>query len=183
MHKIGSSSSRQRKTHELPVRSAFEQSAILQLSDDDLLVTNPRVVVILANSSTDVGYMSFELPAALSLRVAHPPFLYGGAVIFFGVCTVCTSAARTYASFMVLRLLLGFGESFVQTGFVFLSLWYTKEEMTTRCGASLLQGILIPWFGFGFGPQRLYETNNLFSILFRFHSTGWRLFRSNSLWN
>lgn len=127
--------------------------------------------------------MSFELPAALSLRVAHPPFLYGSAVIFFGVCTVCTSAARTYASVMVLRLLLGFGESFVQTGFVFLSLWYTKEEMTTRCGASLLQGILVPWFGFGYGPQRLDETNNLISILFRFHSTGWCLFRSNSLWN
>ena len=78
--------------------------------------------------------MSFELPATLSIRVWHPNFVYGGAVIFFGLCALLTSEARNYASVMVLRLFLGFGESFIQTGFVYLSLWYSSRELTTRCG-------------------------------------------------
>ncbi|KAJ9617685.1 hypothetical protein H2204_013560 [Knufia peltigerae] len=85
-----------------------------------------------------VGYMSFELPATLSIRVFRPNWVYGGAVVFFGLCALLTSEARSYASVMVLRLLLGFGESVIQTGFVYLSLWYTNKELTTRCAF---------WFG------------------------------------
>jgi MFS family permease len=84
--------------------------------------------------------MAFELPAALSLRIVHPPFVYGTAVVTFGVCAVCMSAARTYAAVMVLRLLIGLAEAFVQTGFVFISLWYTKDELTTRCGMLSFDG-------------------------------------------
>lgn len=82
--------------------------------------------------------MSFELPATLSIRVFRPNWVYGGAVVFFGLCALLTSEARSYASVMVLRLLLGFGESVIQTGFVYLSLWYTNKELTTRCGMWLL---------------------------------------------
>lgn len=82
----------------------------------------------------DVGYMVFELPAALSLRIIHPPYVYGTAVISFGICAACMSTAMSYAAVMVLRLLIGLAEAFVQTGFVFISLWYTKDELTTRCG-------------------------------------------------
>ena len=80
--------------------------------------------------------MVFELPAALALRVAHPNHVYGGAVVFFGLCAACTAVSGGYAGLMVLRLFLGFGESFVQTGFVFISLWYKRNEITTRCGVS-----------------------------------------------
>jgi MFS family permease len=76
----------------------------------------------------------FELPAALSLRLFHPNVLYGSAVIAFGVLATIMSAVRSYAPIMVVRVLLGFAEAFVQTGFVYLSLWYRREEVTTRAG-------------------------------------------------
>lgn len=80
--------------------------------------------------------MVFELPAALSLRVVHPPYVYGASVIMFGVFAVCMASARSYAPVMILRLLIGLAEAFVQTGFVFISLWYLPHELTTRCGMS-----------------------------------------------
>ncbi len=35
---------------------------------------------------------------------------------------------------MIIRTFLGFTEAFVQTGFLFLTLWYRPEEVTTRTG-------------------------------------------------
>ncbi|KAJ9610477.1 hypothetical protein H2200_005254 [Cladophialophora chaetospira] len=89
-----------------------------------------------------VGYMIFELPAALSLRVLHPNWAYGSAVISFGVLAASMAVVRSYAAVMVIRILLGFAEAFVQTGFIFLSLWYRREELTTRAGTvSKIQNI------------------------------------------
>lgn len=81
-----------------------------------------------------VGYLIFELPAALSLRIFHPNWAYGTAVIIFGVLAASMTAVRSYAPIMVIRTFLGFAEAFVQTGFVFLTLWYRREELTTRTG-------------------------------------------------
>lgn len=78
--------------------------------------------------------MVFELPAALSIRMIPPNIAYGVAVMLFGVCAACLSASRSYAPVMVLRLMIGLGEAYVQTGYVFLSLWYKRDELTTRCG-------------------------------------------------
>lgn len=134
-------------------RAALGNARLMQFPQD-LHLTNQQFyncLMIICTWSTsvrttlltfaDVGYMSFELPATLSIRVWHPNFVYGGAVVFFGLCALLTSQARSYASVMVLRLFLGFGESFIQTGFVYLSLWYSNRELTTRCGmwATILQ--------------------------------------------
>jgi hypothetical protein len=47
------------------------------------------------------------------------------------------AAVRSYAPVMVIRTFLGFTEAFVQTGFLFLTLWYRREEVTTRTGTSV----------------------------------------------
>ena len=78
--------------------------------------------------------MVFELPAALSLRWFHPNYTYETAVILFGIFACCLSTARSYAVVMILRLLIGLSEAYVQTGYVFLSLWYKRNELTTRGG-------------------------------------------------
>ena len=78
--------------------------------------------------------MVFELPAALSLRLIYPNYAYGIAVILFGVFACCLSVAKSYAVVMILRLLIGLSEAYVQTGCVFLSLWYKRDELATRCG-------------------------------------------------
>ena len=88
----------------------------------------------MANEPLDVGYLIFELPAALSLRIMHPNWVYGSAVMSFGVLAASMAAVKSYAGVMVIRTLLGFSEAFVQTGFIFLTLWYRREEVTTRAG-------------------------------------------------
>lgn len=86
------------------------------------------------NTSPVVGYLVFELPAALALRLFPPNWVYGVAVIMFGVLATSMTAVRTYAPIMVIRLLLGLSEATIQTGFLFLTLWYRREEVTTRAG-------------------------------------------------
>lgn len=88
----------------------------------------------MANMCPDVGYLIFELPAALALRLFPPNWVYGVAVIIFGVLATSMTAVRTYAPIMVIRLLLGLSEATIQTGFLFLTLWYRREEVTTRAG-------------------------------------------------
>lgn len=78
--------------------------------------------------------MVVELPAILSLRVIPPNYVFGFAVIFFGIFSTCLSQSKSYAAVMNLRLLIGIAEAFVQSGWVFLSLWYRKEELATRTG-------------------------------------------------
>ncbi|KAF2158851.1 hypothetical protein M409DRAFT_71412 [Zasmidium cellare ATCC 36951] len=79
-----------------------------------------------------VGYMVFELPAALSLRFLHPGWAYGSAVMAFGVFSTCLSSVHSYGGVLGLRLLLGCAEAYLQTGLVYLALWYKPGEMGTR---------------------------------------------------
>ena len=81
--------------------------------------------------------MVVELPAILSLRGIAPNVVFGLAVIFFGIFSACLSQSKSYAAVIILRLLIGIAEAFVQSGWVFLSLWYRKEELSTRTGQFL----------------------------------------------
>ncbi|CAI4214547.1 unnamed protein product [Parascedosporium putredinis] len=81
-----------------------------------------------------VGYMAFEFPVFIMIRRFHAPTVYALSVIAFGVAGLCTAYAKTYAQVLVLRLILGCGEAAVQTSFLFVSLWYRREELGTRCG-------------------------------------------------
>ena len=82
--------------------------------------------------------MVFELPAALRLRIFHPGWAYGIAVILFGLFSCCLSVAKSYGSVIVFRLLLGFSEAYVQIGLVFLSLFYLPNEMAKRTSSLIL---------------------------------------------
>lgn len=78
--------------------------------------------------------MVFEFPAFVLIRRFHAPTIYALSVIIFGVAGLCTAFAKTYGQVIVLRLILGCGEATVQTSFLFVSLWYRREEMSVRCG-------------------------------------------------
>ncbi|KAF2173687.1 hypothetical protein M409DRAFT_61982 [Zasmidium cellare ATCC 36951] len=79
-----------------------------------------------------VGYMVAELPAALLLRILPSNLVYALSCLGFGLLAACTSKAGGYAGVMVIRFLLGIMEAAIQTGFVFISLWYQEKEMATR---------------------------------------------------
>ncbi|KAJ5610281.1 major facilitator superfamily domain-containing protein [Penicillium lagena] len=79
-----------------------------------------------------VGYMVFELPAALTLRYIPAPVVFGSSVVIFGVIACCIAACHSYAPIMVLRLLTGAFEAVVQTGNLYLAQWYYPNEVGTR---------------------------------------------------
>lgn len=78
--------------------------------------------------------MIVELPAYMCLRVFNPAYVYGFAVVCFGVFGASVAAATNYPGLIILRLFIGLGEAFVQTAFIFVTLWYKRDEIATRQG-------------------------------------------------
>lgn len=78
--------------------------------------------------------MVIELPAGLLLRVYHPRYVIGYAAVSFGVFAHCVATAKSYTTVMVLRVLIGLAEAFVNNGFLYASLWYRPHELALRTG-------------------------------------------------
>ena len=80
--------------------------------------------------------MVIELPAGLLLRVWHPRYVIGCAAAAFGVFSCCVAVSKSYVSVMVLRVLIGLSEAFVNNAFIYISLWYGSDELALRTGKS-----------------------------------------------
>lgn len=78
--------------------------------------------------------MLFELPVCLLLRYVHPRYLFGGAMLAFGTFAALFAVTKSYAGVMVLRVLIGIGEVFVNNAWIYLSLWYKPSELSLRSG-------------------------------------------------
>ncbi|KAK7964529.1 hypothetical protein LTR80_005530 [Exophiala xenobiotica] len=81
-----------------------------------------------------VGFALAELPCALLLRKISANYVYGSSVILFGIVTTLVFVSGSYAGLMVLRFLLGIGEAVITTGFLYLNLWYRRDELAWRSG-------------------------------------------------
>ncbi|RYP46677.1 hypothetical protein DL768_007149 [Monosporascus sp. mg162] len=79
-----------------------------------------------------VGYLIFQLPGTLLLRKIGPANQFAGAMIGWGVVTVCTVKASTYGHMMAIRFLVGVTEAFIQGSILYLSFWYRYNELATR---------------------------------------------------
>ncbi|KAI1614623.1 major facilitator superfamily domain-containing protein [Exophiala viscosa] len=82
-----------------------------------------------------LGYMVLELPAGLLLRICPPRFVLGVNAVLFGIFACAMASAKSYASVMVLRVLIGFAEAFVNNAYLYISLWYRPNELSTRTAA------------------------------------------------
>lgn len=78
--------------------------------------------------------MVIELPAGMALRYIHPRYVFASSLVIFGICATCLAASRNYAAVMVLRLLIGLGEAFINNSWIFISLWYKPQELSLRAG-------------------------------------------------
>jgi len=78
------------------------------------------------------------LPSNLVMRVIQPPRIIGTAITFFSICTLFLVITRTYAAILVLRVLVGCGQAFVQVAILYFSIWYKKNEVATRIGEASL---------------------------------------------
>ena len=88
-----------------------------------------------------LGYMLIELPAGMALRYIHPRYCFGIALVLFGMCATLLSITK-YGGIMVLRLLIGLAEVFITNTFIYISLWYRREEITKRVGE--LKSLYVP---------------------------------------
>lgn len=70
----------------------------------------------------------------MSLRYIPARFAFGVPIMAFGMFIVLMAFENSYASLMVLRVMVGFGEVFVNNAFIFLTLWYRPEEVALRTG-------------------------------------------------
>ncbi|KAF7525051.1 hypothetical protein G7054_g11215 [Neopestalotiopsis clavispora] len=89
-----------------------------------------------------VGYLLFQLPAMLLMRKVGPPVEFACAMIVWGVVTVCTIKATNYIHLMIIRLLVGASEAFIQGAVLYLSFWYPYNELATR-GAILYSSVAL----------------------------------------
>lgn len=53
-------------------------------------------------------------------------------MIIWGIITACTVEAKSYATLMVIRALIGCAEGFIQGAVLYLSFWYPYNELATR---------------------------------------------------
>lgn len=78
--------------------------------------------------------MLIELPAAMTLRYFQPRYVFGLALIVFGVFAAIIPPSRSYGGVMALRVLIGLGEAFTTNAYIFITLWYKPKELATRTG-------------------------------------------------
>ena len=68
------------------------------------------------------------------MRVVRAQWIFGGAILLFGVFATLITVSGGFAGLMVLRLLLGICEAILTLGFLYLSLWYRPDELALRSG-------------------------------------------------
>ncbi|WRT70486.1 uncharacterized protein IL334_007484 [Kwoniella shivajii] len=83
-----------------------------------------------------VGYLPFQIPSNLIVSSIPRPGLYiCGACILWGTISACTAAVHSYATLLVVRVILGMAEAVFFPGVIYLmSAWYVKREFATRIG-------------------------------------------------
>ncbi|OCK99096.1 MFS general substrate transporter [Cenococcum geophilum 1.58] len=122
-----------------------------------------------------VGYLTFMLPSNLAMRVISPPKMIGTAIIFFGICTLCLAATKKYAAILVLRVLNGSGQAFVQVAFLYFSIWYKRSEVATRAAMyytpATISGCLSGLIAYGV-DKNLRDTSKLLSWQWLFITEG-----------
>ncbi|KAJ5953307.1 MFS general substrate transporter [Penicillium verhagenii] len=78
----------------------------------------------------------------LILRYIEAYLLLGFGNIFWGICTVMLIFSTGMILPSILRILIGIAEGLTQVNIIFLTMWYTKEEMATRTGFWMSFGAL-----------------------------------------
>ncbi|KAK9420502.1 putative Pantothenate transporter [Seiridium unicorne] len=120
-------------------RSDLANAKVAGMADDLKLSSGNYSLVA---SILLVGYLVCQLPAMLLMRKIGPPLEFAGAMIAWGVATVCTITASNYVHLMILRLIVGSAEAFIGGAVLYLSFWYPYTELATR-GAILYSSVAL----------------------------------------
>ena len=100
-----------------------------------------------------VGFIIGQPAGVYTLRSMTPQVVLGSAVLIWGLMIVSMTQVTTPAQAMGLRIIIGFCEGLDHAALLYLSLWYTPDELATRSGifysASSLAGAFNGLIAFG----------------------------------
>lgn len=84
-----------------------------------------------------VGYIIFMLPANVCLRAPRvsAPVVIGASVVLFGTFCAGLGGSQNYATVLVLRILVGSAQAFIQGLGLYFTFWYKRNELASRSGA------------------------------------------------
>lgn len=117
-------------------------AARLKGLQDDLGLDNTQYATCL--SILYVGYILMQVPSNMFInRIQRPSLYIAGAMLLWGIISILSGVAHSFASMVATRFFLGFVEAaFLPGALLLLSKWYTRRELTTR-NALLFCGNLI----------------------------------------
>lgn len=85
----------------------------------------------------DLGYMLFELPPGILLRIRHPRYVIGGASVCFSLFAARMAAIKGYRHLAALRTLIGvtegIGDCVIFTSECGISRMKCLDELASRC--------------------------------------------------
>jgi hypothetical protein len=113
-----------------------------------------------------IGYAVIELPCCLALLYIRPSLHFGVATVIFGMLATLIAAVHSYGALIAIRFLLGLSEAFVQAAFIFVSLWYQRDELALRVAifwnATPLAGAVSGLIAYGVG-KNLHDAQGIAS--------------------
>lgn len=89
-----------------------------------------------------VGSIVCQPVGGLLIRFVEAYLLLGFANIAWGICTIMLLFSSSVVLPSILRVLIGAAEGLTQINTVFITMWYTKEEIATRTGLWISFGAL-----------------------------------------
>ncbi|KAJ3019658.1 UNVERIFIED_CONTAM: hypothetical protein HDU68_010573 [Siphonaria sp. JEL0065] len=88
-----------------------------------------------ALSAFFIGYILFEVPSNIMLKITTPRIWIARIMVTWGICATCMAFVQNFAGLVALRVLLGICEAGFYPGVLYyLSYWYRPQELAWRVG-------------------------------------------------
>ena len=95
-----------------------------------------------------VGYVLFQLPCNIALRLTSPRFWLPTLVLAWGIVCTLIGITQNFAGLLAVRLFLGVAESGFFPGAAFyMSMWYKRNEQHYRISLLVATATLSGAFG------------------------------------
>ncbi|KAK4168310.1 putative transporter [Cladorrhinum sp. PSN259] len=79
-----------------------------------------------------IGFLVFQLPGSILVRVLTPPIQLGLALMIWGGATAIMTEGQNWQTIAGLRVVIGAFEAFINGAPLYLTFWYKPDELATR---------------------------------------------------
>lgn len=131
-------------------------NALIEGLAADLHMTGGQLLTALTVNF--VGYVIFEVPCNIMLKLTTPRFWLPTLTFVWGVICVLTGITQNFSGFLAVRFIIGLVDSGFIPGCIFyMSMWYKRNEQIYRIALLLSTATLGGGFGgiFAFGISKM----------------------------